>query len=78
MTYQTIGYKQPRCRMALAVDGTVPWATRCRLKPGHNGPHEGRHLSELPYQKVKWFHGDGREFQSDRDRAFAWKTRKRG
>jgi len=49
--------------------------TRCRLKPGHNGPHEGRHLPELPYQKIKWFKGDGREFMTDRDVIYAWRAR---
>jgi len=67
----------PRCRFAIDMDGGVPFATRCRLKRGHNGPHEARHLIELPYQKVRWYHGDNREFISDRDRFYAWKTRKK-
>lgn len=68
--------KQPRCRMGLRVQtGALAYATRCRLKPGHNGPHEGYHLPELPYHKIRWFKGDGREFQTDRDRHFAWKVR---
>jgi len=70
--------KQPRCRLALKVrlEGGGWMATRCRLKPGHNGPHEGRHLSELPYQKIKWYDTDGRQFVSDRDILYAWRPTK--
>lgn len=66
--------KQPRCRIAIKFEGG--WATRCKLKPGHNGPHEARHLKELPYQKVTWFKGSDGEFETDRDREFGWRTRK--
>lgn len=68
--------KQPRCRIAIKIEnGALVYATRCRLKPGHNGPHVGPHLAELPYQRIKWFKGDGREFQSDRDAPSAWRIR---
>lgn len=72
-----LGRRPPRCRTALRFDvGEAHAGTRCRLRPGHAGPHEGRHLPELPYQKVRWYQGDGREFQSDRDIYYAWKMRK--
>lgn len=69
--------KQPRCRWGLKVaveNGLI--ATRCRLKPGHNGPHEGRHLPELPYQKIKWYDGDGRQFVTGRDILYAWRPQR--
>lgn len=67
---------EARCRTALrfAFEGSFA-KTRCRLKRGHNGPHEGRHVPQMPYSKVRWFHGDRREFISDRDILFAWRAK---
>lgn len=66
-----------RCRTALRFDFETGFAkTRCRLKRGHNGPHEGRHIPQMPYNKIRWFHGDEREFISDRDILFAWRAKR--
>jgi hypothetical protein len=67
--------KPPRCRVGLKMTGEQNFSTRCRQKPGHNGPHVGPHLPELPYQLIRWFHGDAREFLTDRDLPYAWKNR---
>jgi hypothetical protein len=66
-----------RCRFAITVEHAEPWSTRCYLKPGHNGPHRGRHLPELPYQTISWYKGDEREFITDRDKVYGWRTRSR-
>lgn len=68
--------KQPRCRIGLRVEnGAQKFATRCSKKPGHNGPHSGPHLAELPYQKISWYQGDGRQFETDRNVVYAWRSK---
>jgi hypothetical protein len=68
-------------RWVMAEESTrCPWAvkfgvvlnTRCLLEEHHNGWHEGPGLAEFPYQKVNWFTGDRREYQTGREDASAW------
>jgi hypothetical protein len=62
----------PRCPWAVQI-GKL--ATRChkRVSHAHGDPsHEGSGLSQFPYQKIQWFPGDRREFETDREDLFAW------
>lgn len=65
----------PRCPWAIAVGFSL--ATRCHKPAGHvdgdlDATHEGPGLAEFPYQRVSWFAGDRREFETDRDEPHAW------
>lgn len=62
-----------RCVMAIAMGNLH---SRCFYKPGHGGPHEARGLKKFPYQRIKWFQGDGREYQTERTDEWAWTPRK--
>lgn len=59
-----------RCPFAIRFSTTL--VTRCFLNPGHGNVHIGRGLAEFPYQKVSWYAGDRREFETDRDDEHAW------
>jgi len=65
--------KTLRCRYALKVNAM---SSRCFLKPGHNGPHDAKGMKRYPYQRIRWFVGDDREFVTDRDTEYAWWTKK--
>jgi hypothetical protein len=69
-----MGAAPPRCFMALKYGENL--LTRCRLKPGHNGPHLAKGLKKYPYQKVEWFKGDSREFLTDKEHEYAWSEKK--
>jgi hypothetical protein len=64
-----------KLRCAYAIEYEDNRYTRCMLKPAHFGPHEGRGLKKLVYQRVKWFQGDGREFITDKPHEWAWSQR---
>jgi hypothetical protein len=62
----------PRCPWAIRV-GTL--TTRCqkRVSHAHSDPsHEGNGLSQFPYQRIQWYPGDRREFETDREDESAW------
>ena len=61
-----------RCAYAIGFDTL---ATRCMKQPGHAGPHEGKGLRSFPYQRIKWFQGDRREFITERKGEYAWKEK---
>ena len=67
---RTSTHSSLRCSFAIKF-GTNLY-TRCLLKPAHMGPHEGRGLEKFIYQRIKWFQGDGREFQTDKPNDWAW------
>lgn len=62
-----------RCHQALAYGTTLH--TRCMFRRGHNGPHEGKGLKKFPYQRVRWFEGDSRQYVTDKDHEFSWTPR---
>jgi hypothetical protein len=59
-----------RCPWAIKFGVTLH--TRCRLPKGHAPGHEGRGLVQFPYQRISWFEGDRREYQTERENKNAW------
>jgi hypothetical protein len=61
-----------RCRWGIKF-GTLH--TRCNKAAGHESEqHIGRGLAAFPYQRIEWFAGDRREYQTDREDANAWEA----
>jgi hypothetical protein len=40
----------------------------------HPASHIGKGLKEFDYQRIEWFPGDRREYETDREDEFAWET----
>lgn len=65
-----------RCPWAIHYGVTLH--TRCDLPPDHGvtvaGPiaHEGPGLAQFPYQRVRWFPGDRREYRTERADPASW------
>lgn len=58
-----------RCRKAITL-GTI--STRCMEDAGQTHPHMGKGLAQFPYQRIEFFDGDRRIFETDRDDEYAW------
>lgn len=71
MTLSHRGAK-PRCGFAIKLNDIK---TRCMNVAGHNGYHEGKGLEAFPYQRVKWFAGDAREYLTVKENEYAWEGR---
>jgi hypothetical protein len=69
-----------RCPWALRYGVTL--VTRCIDGAGHLGSsfsregdgHIGRGLEIYPFQRVRWFPGDRREFTTERNDRFSWEV----
>lgn len=65
-----------RCPWAITFGVTL--TTRCFLPAGHGVDnkmqlaHLGRGLIRFSYQKIEWFPGDRREFETERTDDHAW------
>lgn len=68
-----------RCTWAIQYGTTL--ATRCYKELGHvfdpnNGTHVGKGLIEFPYQEIRWFDGDRRQFLTEREDEYSWEALK--
>ncbi len=83
MTFRVVPDTYERCRWAIRFGVTLH--TRCKREAGHGVDnhgdqlaHKGRGLEEFSYQRVEWFPGDRREYETDRSDDFAWEQPETG
>lgn len=56
----------------MAIHFGVWLHTRCMLEAHTDERHLGKGLAESDYQRVEWFAGDRREYETDRNDEHAW------
>lgn len=62
-----------RCKFAIKFGTTLH--TRCMFEHEVTPTsHIGKGLEEFPFQRIEWFSGDRREYETDRDDEFAWEA----
>lgn len=69
--------------VAPAASNRCPWAirygltlaTRCFYVRDHaDAGHLGKGLREFDYQRISWYRGDRREFETDRTDEYSWEV----